>query len=64
MCNADPERSFRLLNEYHSAQHKSSWLTREYFEMMRAADALPVNFRAYAGPSHGTPVLHTDPVVA
>ena len=47
VCNADPDRSFRLLNEYHSVQHGSSWLTREYFEMMRAADATGVNFRAY-----------------
>lgn len=42
---ADPERTWQRIDEYHRQQHSTNWLTRRYFEMMRAASDDPrVNF--------------------
>jgi len=42
----DPERTWRLLDDYHRAGYDTNWLTKQYFEMLRAASADPsVNFK-------------------
>ncbi len=41
----NPERTWRMLNRYHTAKHGSNWLTKSYFEMMVLMDSHPgVNF--------------------
>ena len=50
VCVSDgrAERLWRLVDEYHRAQHGSNWLCREYFDMMRAASDDPaINFRMH-----------------
>ena len=43
--DADPDRTWRHIEEYHKQRHSSNWLTRRYFEMMRAASDDPaINF--------------------
>ena len=42
---ADPERTWRSIDEYHRQQHGTNWLTKQYFEMMRSASDDPtINF--------------------
>lgn len=46
--NSDPLRTWQQIEGYHAVQHGSNWLTRQYFEMMRLADADPtINFRMH-----------------
>ena len=41
----DPDRTWERLEAYHKVRHTSNWLTRRYFEMMKAASDDPtVNF--------------------
>ena len=42
---ADPERTWQMLNRYHTAKHGCNWLTESYFQMMVLMDSHPdVNF--------------------
>jgi hypothetical protein len=46
--NLNPERTWRMIDEYHKVHHSSNWLTKRYFEMMRAAHDDPaINFQMH-----------------
>jgi hypothetical protein len=43
--NVDPERTWKVVEAYHTQQNGSNWLTRRYFDMMQEAHAVPsINF--------------------
>ena len=61
----NPQRTWNLLNTYHTAKHGSNWLTSKYFDMMQKADATPgINFTMHcvelfdevSDPQHNLPL--------
>eukprot|EP00929_Paragymnodinium_shiwhaense_P081228 TRINITY_DN42472_c0_g1_i1.p1 TRINITY_DN42472_c0_g1~~TRINITY_DN42472_c0_g1_i1.p1 ORF type:complete len:403 (+),score=80.18 TRINITY_DN42472_c0_g1_i1:71-1210(+) len=46
--NANPQRSWELLDAYHLKKYGANWLTKQYFDMIMAGSADPsVNFRVH-----------------
>ncbi|KAL1524355.1 hypothetical protein AB1Y20_019252 [Prymnesium parvum] len=43
--NADPQRTWRMVDEYHEQRHGGNWLTERYFKAMeRASENSAINF--------------------
>lgn len=65
VCVSDSraERLWRLVDEYHRAQHGSNWLCREYFDMMRkASDDPTINFRMHCIELHAPDTEEPDAI--